>query len=96
MHARAEANGPTPLSLAQAQRANGAAADGSPAALVLRAAQPWGPQTHHLFPTASRARAVAVLQPLYAVVWRRLNGGGMGGVEFAHLVMSFDVLRVRE
>ena len=94
MHARAEADGPTPLSLAQAQRANGAATDGSPAALVLRAAQPWGPATHHLFPTASCTRAVAVLQPLYAVVWRRLNGGGMGAVEFAHLVMSFDVLRV--
>ena len=95
MHARAEANGPTPLSLAQAQRANGAAADGSPAALVLRAAQPWGPATHHLFPTASRARAVAVLQPLYGVVWRRLNGrGGMDAVDFARLVMSFDVLRV--
>ena len=31
------------------------------AALVLRAAQPWSPQTHELFPTASRARAVEML-----------------------------------
>ena len=94
LHARDEANGPTPLSLAQAQRASSTAADGSPADLVLRAAQPWAPATHDLFPTASRARAVAVLWPLYGVAWRRLNGGGMNGVDFAHLVMSFDVLRV--
>ena len=39
----------------------GAAAEGSTAALVLRAAQPWSPQTHALFPTASRARAVEML-----------------------------------
>ena len=74
--------------------ADGLATDGSPAALVLLAAQPWGPQTHKLFPTASRARAVAVLLPLYQVARRRMDDGGMEEVDFARLVMSFDVLRL--
>ena len=61
LHAKADVDGPTPLSLANAMQARGAAADGSAAALVLRAALPWSPQTHDLFPTASRAYAVEML-----------------------------------
>ena len=61
LHAQAETDGPTPLSLARALHVQGAAAEGSTAALVLRAAQPWSPQTHALFPTDSRARAVEML-----------------------------------
>ena len=68
IHARAEPDGPTPLSIAHALHAQGAAASGSAAALVLSAAEPWSPQTHALFPTASRARAVEML-----VVGHRLS-----------------------
>ena len=68
IHARAEPDGPTPLSLAHALHAQGAAARGSAAALVLSAAEPWSPQTHALFPTASRARAMEML-----VVGHRLS-----------------------
>mmetsp|Transcript_71971 Transcript_71971/g.119844 ORF Transcript_71971/g.119844 Transcript_71971/m.119844 type:complete len:81 (+) Transcript_71971:2-244(+) len=39
-------------------RMAGDAPDGSPAHLVLQAAQPWSRHTHALFPTAMRARAV--------------------------------------
>ena len=34
---------------------------GSAAHLVLRAAEPWSPATHHLFPAAARARARELL-----------------------------------
>ena len=37
------------------------AADGSPAHLVLRAAEPWSPHNHELFPEACRKRAVQLL-----------------------------------
>ena len=61
LHAAA-AGGPTPLSLAQALRAAGEAAEeGSAAWLVLQAAEPWGPRTHALFPAAARAFAVEAL-----------------------------------
>merc|ERR1712091_339623 len=56
--AAAGADAPTPLSLAERLRAEGLAPAGSAADLVLRAAQPWSPQTHHLFPSVARARAV--------------------------------------
>jgi hypothetical protein len=44
----------TPLDLA---RKKTAAPAGSPAALVLLAAEPWSPATHHLFPLGTRLRA---------------------------------------
>jgi ankyrin repeat protein len=62
----AEVAGPTPLSLAQAVRAKGALSDGSPADLVLKAAGPWSPHTHALFPAASRERAVVLMR----IGWR--------------------------
>ena len=39
----------------------GSSAEGSAANLVLRAAKPWSPQTHALFPEASRELAVQML-----------------------------------
>ena len=53
--------GPTPRSLAQALSVAGNATAGSPAQLVLRAAEPWSPECHDLFPAAARARAVGLL-----------------------------------
>jgi len=61
LHAAAAAGGPTPLSLAQALRAAGDAAEGSAASLVLAAAEPWGPRTHSLFPAAVRTFAAELL-----------------------------------
>ena len=53
---------PTPLSIAREMRAaDPPAADGSPAHLVLRAAEPWSPHNHELFPEACRKRAVQLL-----------------------------------
>ena len=59
--ARADAAGPTPLSLAWALQAAGDAADGSAAQLVLTAAEPWSPRTHALFPAGARAFAAELL-----------------------------------
>ena len=59
--AAAGADAPTPLSLAERLRAEGSAPAGSAADLVLRAAEPWSPQTHHLFPSEARARAVEAM-----------------------------------
>ena len=55
--AAAGADAPTPLSLAERLRAEGSAPAGSAADLVLRAAEPWSPQTHHLFPYYDRRDA---------------------------------------
>jgi hypothetical protein len=52
---------PTPLSLARELHATGEAAEGSAAALVLKAAAPWSRATHELFPDAARAYAVRML-----------------------------------
>ena len=52
---------PTPLSLARSLHAKGEAAEGSAAALVLKAAAPWSRATHELFPDAARAYAVQML-----------------------------------
>ena len=88
LHARAPANSaPTPLERARELRAAGAA-DGSPAHLVVRAAEPWAPPTwsdeagdhegnHELFPAVARARAAELW-------WARLllsRQEGLGAVE---------------
>ena len=52
---------PTPLSLARSLHAKGMAAEGSAAALVLKAAEPWSPASHELFPDPARAHAVQLL-----------------------------------
>ncbi len=61
IHAEAKAGGPTPLTLACEMHARGEASEGTPAALVLQAAQPWSPATHALFPAAARAYAVQMM-----------------------------------
>ena len=92
--AAVDAAGPTPLSLANDMGTAGQAGDGSPANLVLKAAEPWSPRTHALFPHPARARAAELLLPLHAVAWEKMRGGGMDAVDFAHLVMQFAVLRM--
>jgi hypothetical protein len=52
---------PTPLSLARELHAKGEAAEGSAAALVLKAAEPWSRATHELFPDAARAYVLQLL-----------------------------------
>jgi len=52
---------PTPLSLARELHATGEAAEGSAAALVLKAAALWSRATHELFPDDARAYAVQML-----------------------------------
>ena len=61
LSAASAAGGPTPLALAQEMSAAGEAPEGSPAHLVLQAAQPWSPDTHALFPAPARQRAVLLL-----------------------------------
>ena len=62
VHMAARVGSATPLSLAQALHTVGKASAGSPADLVLRAAKPWSPETHHLFPHRARRWAMAILR----------------------------------
>ena len=73
LRAAARDGAPTPLSLARGLRAAGEAGGGSAAALVLRAAEPWSPETHELLPAAARAWAVAVVR-LGTLLSRRFGG----------------------
>ena len=69
------ADAPTPLSLAGARlRAGNGAADGG-AALIARAAAPWSPETHALFPARAKARAVELLRVGWLLA-RHLHGVG--------------------
>ena len=67
LHAAARVGGPTPLLLAIALLADADDVAGdewpgvSAARLVLRAAEPWSPANHELFPVAARARAVELV-----------------------------------
>ena len=60
LHARSGPGGRTPLEVARDLVEQGAA-DGSAAELIVRAAQPWSPRTHELFPEPARRRAVQLL-----------------------------------
>ena len=60
--AAAREGGPTPLSLAHALGEAGKAVSGSAAELVLRASEPWSPETHYLFPPTAQSRAVELLR----------------------------------
>jgi hypothetical protein len=53
-----EADATTPLSLAAARLRRGDRSDDGRAALIVRAAAPWSPKTHALFPVGAKARAV--------------------------------------
>ena len=61
INAKDQEGDPTPLALACELHAKGEATNGTPAALVLKAAQPWSPETHALFPAAARAYAVQMM-----------------------------------
>ena len=95
LHAAAAAGGPTPLSLAQALRAAGEAAEGSAAWLVLQAAEPWGPRTHALFPAAARAFAVEALLLGHQLSRQPRFAGEEGSIVdiWTQLVMPFAVER---
>jgi hypothetical protein len=51
---------------------------------VLRAAQPWSPQTHHLFPSVARARAVELT--LLGAQLSREDRSAVGDVWMAFVV----------
>jgi hypothetical protein len=95
LHAAAAAGGPTPLSLAQALRAVGDAAEGSAASLVLAAAEPWGPRTHSLFPAAARTFAAELLLIGHQLSRQpRFAGEEISLVDvWTQLVMPFAVVR---
>ena len=77
--------GPTPLSLAQALGEAGKAAAGSAAELVRRAAEPWSPEAHILFPAAARARAVELLRLGFLLSWQPRFWGVEGALMDAWL-----------
>jgi hypothetical protein len=56
------ADAPTPLNMAAALLLRADGADDARAALIARAAAPWSPATHGLFPAGARAHAVALLR----------------------------------
>ena len=66
LHTAARAGAGAPLSLARTLLAGAGAATPMPgvkaARLVLRAARPWSPANHDLFPVAARARAVELVR----------------------------------
>uniref|UniRef100_A0A0D3JBC8 Uncharacterized protein n=1 Tax=Emiliania huxleyi (strain CCMP1516) TaxID=280463 RepID=A0A0D3JBC8_EMIH1 len=82
---------PTPL-----QRAAGGA--GEAAALVRRAAAPWSPASHSLFPAAARARAALLVLSLYEIHERyHLDSAGatngIAALDFGHCVLGFAIAR---
>jgi hypothetical protein len=78
--ADAEADAPTPLSLAAARLLQGDRLDDGRAALIASAAAPWSPKTHALFPAAAKARAVEVLRIGWLLA-RHLQGFSAGATQ---------------
>jgi ankyrin repeat protein len=80
------ADAPTPLSLAAARLLHGDRAGDSHAAatLIVRAAAPWSPLTHALFPAGAKARAIELVRIGWLLA-RRLQGdvAGTSHVEVA-------------
>ena len=72
LHATAD-NGETPLSIACAMASSGVAPEGSAAALVVLASQPFGRETCKLYPAAACARAAVLLFELHLLA-RRWGG----------------------
>ncbi|EOD11325.1 hypothetical protein EMIHUDRAFT_357793 [Emiliania huxleyi CCMP1516] len=82
---------PTPL-----RRAAGG--EGEAAALVRRAAAPWSPASHSLFPAAARARAALLVLSLYEIHERyHLDSAGstngIAALYFGHCVLGFAIAR---
>ena len=85
---------PTPL-----QRAAGG--EGEVAALIRRAAAPWSPASHSLFPAAARARAALLVLSLYEIHERHhLDSAGatngIAALDFGHCVLGFAIARETE
>ncbi|EOD20203.1 hypothetical protein EMIHUDRAFT_369223, partial [Emiliania huxleyi CCMP1516] len=85
---------PTPL-----QRAAGG--EGEAAALIRRAAAPWSPASHSLFPAAARARAALLVLSLYEIHERyHLDSAGatngIAALDFGHCVLGFAITRETE
>ena len=85
---------PTPL-----QRAAGG--EGEAAALIRRAAAPWSPASHSLFPAAARARAALLVLSLYEIHERyHLDSAGstngIAALDFGHCVLGFAIARETE
>ena len=85
---------PTPL-----RRAAGG--EGEAAALIRRAAAPWSPASHSLFPAAARARAALLVLSLYEIHERHHldSAGATNGIaarDFVTCVLRFAVTRETE
>ena len=80
---------PTPL-----RRAAGG--EGEAAALIRRAAAPWSPASHSLFPTAVRNRAVEVVRLGYLIAWdeERFDSREGAAPELADIWRGFVLPRV--
>ncbi|EOD36786.1 hypothetical protein EMIHUDRAFT_351844 [Emiliania huxleyi CCMP1516] len=82
---------PTPL-----RRAAGGA--GEAAALVRRAAAPWSPASHSLFPASARERAALLVRSIYEIHERyHLDSAGatngIAALDFGHCVLGFAITR---
>ncbi|EOD12899.1 hypothetical protein EMIHUDRAFT_437237 [Emiliania huxleyi CCMP1516] len=82
---------PTPL-----RRAAGG--EGEAAALVRRAAAPWSPASHSLFPAGARARAALLVRSIYEIHERyHLDSAGatngIAALDFGHCVLGFAITR---
>jgi len=64
--------------------------------VVIDAAGPWSPRTHHLFPSALRAQAIRYIGPLYQMHAKYIKGGGgISFVDFYPNVLAFAIIRTR-
>ena len=88
---------PTPLEVAHTLCERGLSPVGSAAELLLRASEPWSPANHDIFPTAARARAVALVRQGFLLSREpaRLQNGQSLGQSFMDvwrgIIMPFAV-----
>ena len=73
-----------------------AGGEGEAAALSRRAAAPWSPASHSLFPAAARARAALLVLSIYEIHERyRLDSAGatngIAALDFGHCVLGFAI-----
>ena len=75
--------------------------EGEAAALIRRAAAPWSPASHSLFPAAARARAALLVVSLYEIHERHHldsagNTNGIAARDFVTCVLRFAITRETE
>lgn len=92
LHVRLHATAASALELALQKAALGGASDGSPASLVIRAAEPWSEATHSLFPHLARARAVELMLLGHLLASRMQLGGTLTDV-WVHHVLPYAIDR---